>query len=118
MERSRSEHHPLSLALVYLNNGEKAEGEVAELENVFSGRLKSVAVDARIERFGELTYGIFYHGAKTGIAAWASRIQDGFPKDDAQLPGGVSVGGRGHARTSPERRRTSIRRNGGAAGSF
>ena len=91
MERSRSEHHPLSLALVYLNNGEKAEGEVAELENVFSGRLKSVAVDARIERFGELTYGIFYHGAKTGIAAWASRIQDGFPKDDAQLPGGVSV---------------------------
>ena len=80
------------MALDYLNNGEKAEGEVAELENVFSGRLKSVAVDARIERFGELTYGIFYHGAKTGIAAWASRIQDGFPKDDAQLPGGVSVG--------------------------
>jgi hypothetical protein len=92
MERARSEHHPLSLALVFLNGGEEHEGEVSDLESAFSSRLKGVAVDARVERFGELTYGIFYHGAKSGIAAWASRIQEGFPKEDADLPGGVSVG--------------------------
>jgi len=92
MERSRSADHPLSLALVYLNGGESAEGEVGELEEAMCSRLKNVALDARVERFGELTYGIFYHGAKAGIAAWAGRIQDGFPAEDTKLPGGVSVG--------------------------
>lgn len=92
MDRARSEKHPLSLALVYFNGGEDGSENVNELESAFYSRLKNVAVDARVERFGELTYGIFYHGAKAGIAAWASRIQEGFPKDHRALPGGVSVG--------------------------
>ncbi len=92
MERARSEHHPLSLALVHFNSGEDGSEDVSELESAFYTRLKNVAVDARVERFGELIYGVFYHGANPGIAAWASRIQEGFPKDHESFPGGVSVG--------------------------
>lgn len=96
MEQARSLSHPLSLALVYLNRGEALSGDgsadVEPLEESFSDRLRSVAVDARVERFGELTYGIFYHGAHEGLAHWASGIKDAFPDDDDEFEGGVSVG--------------------------
>lgn len=97
MERSRTLGHPLSLALVFLNKGEALDGEgrdarVAELEVAFEGRLREVAIDARIERFGELTFGVFYHGSRQNVAAWASRIQDAFREDESELVGGVSVG--------------------------
>jgi hypothetical protein len=96
MERARAMAHPLSLALVFLNQGEELAGDgstdVDSLESEFSERLKNVAVDARVERFGELTYGIFYHGSKEGVARWASGIQDAFPNEDESLAGGVSVG--------------------------
>lgn len=97
MERSKTLGHPLSLALVFLNKGEALNGEdretrVAELEVAFEGRLREVAIDARIERFGELTFGVFYHGARQNVAAWASRIQDTFREEETELVGGVSVG--------------------------
>lgn len=92
MDRARTDHHPLSLALVYFNGGEEESSNLTELEEKFKTRLKGVVVDARTERFGELTYGIFYHGEQTGVATWAGHIQEGFPVDDPQLPGGVSVG--------------------------
>jgi GGDEF domain-containing protein len=97
MERSRTLGHPLSLALVFLNKGESLAGDdresrVAELEIAFEGRLREVAIDARIERFGELTFGVFYHGARQNVAAWASRIQDAFRGDEPDSMGGVSVG--------------------------
>lgn len=96
MEQARSLSHPLSLALVYLNRGEALSGDgsadVAGLEEQFSSRLRSVALDARVERFGELTYGIFYHGAHDSLAEWASGIKNAFPEDAEDFEGGVSVG--------------------------
>ncbi|MDA0379541.1 MAG: hypothetical protein O2899_08615, partial [Bacteroidetes bacterium] len=96
MEQARSMSHPLSLALVYLNRGEALSGDgsadVDSLEKDFALRLRSVAIDARVERFGELTYGIFYHGAHEGLAHWASGIKEAFPEDDQEFEGGVSVG--------------------------
>lgn len=96
MEQARSLSHPLSLALVYLNRGEALSGDgsadVDGLEELFSKRLRSVALDARVERFGELTYGIFYHGAHDSLAEWASGIQNAFAEDAPDFEGGVSVG--------------------------
>jgi len=96
MVRARSTEHPLSLALVYLNRGEALSGDgvgsVHELEEAFSKRLRSVTLDARVERFGELTYGIFYHGELGGLANWAGGIKEAFPEDDQAFEGGVSVG--------------------------
>lgn len=96
MEQARSLSHPLSLALVYLNRGEALSGDgsadVDGLEDLFSKRLRSVALDARVERFGELTYGIFYHGAHDSLADWASGIKEAFPEHAQDFEGGVSVG--------------------------
>ncbi|MDA0683196.1 MAG: hypothetical protein O3A57_02110 [Bacteroidetes bacterium] len=96
MEHARTMALPLSLALVYLNRGEALSGDgsadVEGLEDSFSNRLRSVALDARVERFGELTYGVFYHGDHDQLAEWASRIKESFPDQDEPFEGGVSVG--------------------------
>lgn len=100
MERARSMAHPLSLALVFLNRGESlgessgdaAEEQLANAETAFESRLRDVVIDARVERFGELTYGVFYHGAPDGIAGWAAGLQASFEDENGDLEGGVSVG--------------------------
>lgn len=96
MEQARSLSHPLSLALVYLNRGEALSGDgsadLEDLDERFSTRLRSVALDARVERFGELTYGIFYHGNHDSLPEWASGIKEAFPEDAQDFEGGVSVG--------------------------
>jgi hypothetical protein len=96
MEQARTLSHPLSLALVYLNKGEALSGDgvgdIQDLEDQFESRLRSVALDARIERFGELTFGIFYHGDHDSLADWASGIKDAFPEEEKIFEGGVSIG--------------------------
>ncbi len=95
MERSRSMGHDLSLALVLLNKAEDGgvpEEQLEDLEVRFEGRLREIALDARIERFGELTFGVFYHGERESVAAWAARIQEAFDEEEAPLDGGVSIG--------------------------
>jgi len=96
MRQARSLSNPLALALVYLNKGEALSGDgmadIQLLEDQFESRLRSVARDARVERFGELTYGIFYHGAHDSLAAWASGIKDAFKVDEETFEGGVSIG--------------------------
>lgn len=102
MERARSMTHPLSLALVFLNRGEAlgdssgdadaVDEQLSDAETAFESRLRDVVIDARVERFGELTYGVFYHGAPDGIAAWAAGLQASFENENGVLEGGVSVG--------------------------
>jgi len=96
MERARSMSHPLALALVFLNRGEGLDEtdspEIHEMENAFEARLRQVASDGRIEQFGELTYGVFYHGEEEGVASWASHLQTSFVDEKGHLQGGVSVG--------------------------
>ncbi|HAY35945.1 MAG: hypothetical protein P8H65_09485 [Rhodothermales bacterium] len=92
MERARTHERSLSLVLVYLSQAEELDVDVDSVEESLCSRLKSIAVDARVERFGELTYGIFYQGSSQSVAGWAGRIQSAFPEDDDVLPGGVSVG--------------------------
>ncbi len=95
MERSRSMGYDLSLALVFLNKAEEdgvSNEDLDDLEIRFEGRLREVALDARIERFGELTFGVFYHGQQETVGAWAARIQEAFDEEAAPLDGGVSIG--------------------------
>lgn len=96
MERARAMSHPLSLALVFLNRGESlddaADEQLADAETAFESKLRDVVIDARVERFGELTYGVFYHGAPDGIAGWAAGLQASFEDENGILEGGVSVG--------------------------
>ncbi|GMQ81948.1 MAG: GGDEF domain-containing protein [Rhodothermia bacterium] len=96
MKRARTESHPLALALVYLNRGEdlgeRGVTEIHELESAFEARIRAVADDGRVEQFGELTFGVFYHGEVDRVASWASRIQTSFVDERGRLQGGVSVG--------------------------
>ncbi len=96
MERARSMSHPLALALVFLNRGEEmdesATEELEETESLFEARLREVANDGRVERFGELTYGVFYHGASESVPDWAGRLHASFKGESTTFQGGVSVG--------------------------
>jgi hypothetical protein len=96
MEQARRLSSPLSLAMVFLNRGETMAGAdddvITYVENQFEMRLKAVANDAMVEHFGELTFGIFYHGQETSVGAWAGNIQATFDAEEGDLDGGVSVG--------------------------
>lgn len=95
MKKAREDGVPLALAMVYLNRAEEVadQGEVSVMaaEQIMSKRLRDVAAPSRVERFGELTYGIFYH-APIEVDAWASRIQEALLEDPLLPEGGVSVG--------------------------
>ncbi len=96
MERARAHSHSLALALVYLNGGEKMaivdSEQIDIIENEFELRLKAVAKDGMVEHFGELTYGVFYHGRSESVAEWACHIHGSLAHEAGLLEGGVSVG--------------------------
>jgi PleD family two-component response regulator len=45
-----------------------------------------------VERFGELTFGVFYNGDVVDVEPWAERLQDEMSATDGLLAGGVSIG--------------------------
>jgi hypothetical protein len=96
MELARAQTTYLSLALVFLNSGEKMASATTEeidiVETEFELRLKAVATEGIVEHFGELTYGVFFHGPPENVAAWAGNLQSSFAHERGLLEGGVSVG--------------------------
>lgn len=96
MDRAREHEQPLALSLVFLNRAEvladEGIGAVAAAERMLKRRLEEATPDGRVERFGELTYGVFYPGDATEVEAWAAQIQHELDDDEGPLEGGVSVG--------------------------
>ncbi|WP_456428568.1 hypothetical protein [Rhodocaloribacter sp.] len=91
MTQARAEGRPLALALVYLDvsTGDEA-GDAGAADEAFRARLNEAVPGARVERFGELTYGVFHREPLADIEAWALGLQARL--DDASLPGDVFVG--------------------------
>ena len=94
MEQARARNQLLALALVYLNRAEALadEGVVAEAEHLLAARLQQATGHRRIERFGELTYGVFYDGDLPEVEAWGAQIQQALADETGLLEGGVSIG--------------------------
>lgn len=96
IERATRDDLPLALALVYLNQAERiadrGEREIARAERVLAGRLRKSAAKARVERFGELTFGVFFRVAGPEVEAWAVGLQQELAKATDVLQGGVSIG--------------------------
>ncbi|WP_072715434.1 hypothetical protein [Rhodothermus profundi] len=96
MTRARRLGEPLALALVHLNRADAiaTEGPVAlaAAEQALKAALQESAPDQRIERFGELTYGVFYRAPVPEVEAWAARLQAQLAKAGGWLEGGVSIG--------------------------
>ncbi|WP_457652276.1 hypothetical protein [Rhodocaloribacter sp.] len=96
MAQARADGRPLALALVYLDASAHTgaaddPGEaVTAADAALRARLNEAVPGARIERFGELTYGIFHREPLADIEAWALGLQDRL--DEAALPGDVFVG--------------------------
>jgi hypothetical protein len=87
---------PLALALVHLNRAEsiarRGEEAVSSAERLFEARLDQIAPTQRIERFGELTYGVFFHEAPEVVESWVADLEAAMAREQGELEGGVSVG--------------------------
>ena len=96
MEAAFAEDYPLALALVHLNRAEAiaedGEEAVAEAEQALYDRLVAAVPDGRVERFGELTFGIFYASDVAEVEPWAEQLQADMAEASGTLEGGVSIG--------------------------
>lgn len=86
----------LALVLVHLNRADsiarRGSDAVDLAEQHLRSRLEHNAPGRRVERFGELTYGIFVRSGVAEVESWAADLQDMMAKEAGELEGGVSVG--------------------------
>ncbi|MFT5142010.1 MAG: hypothetical protein ACI80V_001947 [Rhodothermales bacterium] len=93
MSAARGASRPLALALVYLNRANAlVENDRPSAESALESRLHAESGGGRVERFGELTYGILKTDTADHVADWASGLQARFNLETDQLRGGISIG--------------------------
>ncbi len=96
IDRARNQNHPLALALIYLNRAEQVADEggkaISDAEHAMATRLELAVNGGRLERFGELTYGIFQDESVSEVEAWALQLQDELVREGEHFEGGVSIG--------------------------
>lgn len=96
MQRAHTEGTPLALALVYLSRAEMiAEAgpvAVAEAEAALGEVLQAEAAPYRVERFGELTYGVFVPDEAEAVESWAVELQHAMDAAEGPAAGGVAIG--------------------------
>ncbi len=97
IQRAQSQDTPLALALVYLNCAEEIADEggqraVMQAESLLVRRLRETVRGARVERFGELLFGVFFKEEGDAVEQWAIRFQQDM-LNHSGLPGaGASIG--------------------------
>ena len=96
MAAAEAEGVPLALVLVHLNRAEsiarRGDEAVASAERHLRSRLEDLAPGLRVERFGELTYGLFVRRGVEEVESWAAELQETMARESGELEGGVSVG--------------------------
>jgi GGDEF domain-containing protein len=96
MDRADRNNTHLALVLVHLNRSESiaraGEKAVASAEKALRDRLYEAAPEQRVERFGELTYGVFFRGGLSHVEPWAINMQDQMDAATGELEGGASIG--------------------------
>ncbi|MFT4603663.1 MAG: hypothetical protein ACI9W4_000378 [Rhodothermales bacterium] len=91
MSNARGLAEPLALALVHLES-ELSDSDKTAAERVLAQRLASSSLEARVERFGDLTFGVMHRKSADDAARWASVLLQRFREDPSGLVGGLSVG--------------------------
>lgn len=96
MDAARNADDELALALVHLNRAEsiarRGDEAVASAERLFHARLDQLVPNQRIERFGELTYGIFFREGPDAVESQVADLETTMGREEGELEGGVSVG--------------------------
>lgn len=96
MQQVRSSDSPLALALVMLNRAEEISQArpklIDEMEEVLRDRLEQSADSLRVERFGDLMFGVFVWSPVSEVEAWALEVQEELDSLGGDFAGGVSIG--------------------------
>lgn len=92
IDLARRLHRPLALALVYLNSPETETEQVTAVEAALEASLRQHTPQGRVERFGELTFGVFYRDQAPQIEAWAMHLQEAVVRQNGLLAGELCVG--------------------------
>ena len=96
IENARGQSYPLALALIYLNSAEDVsktgEKAVVDAERIMADRLTNAVNGGRMERFGELTYGVFFTDDVSEVEAWALQLQEELVREGHYFENGVSIG--------------------------
>ena len=96
MNKARSEDQPLALALIYLNRAEEVASAgpkaLVDAERQMAARLEDAVNGGRLERFGELTYGVFHAEDVGEVETWALQLQEELLNEGSHFDGGVSIG--------------------------
>ncbi len=95
--QARDQGTPLALALVYLNRAEEVADEggkrvIMQAESLLVQRLRETVQGARVERFGELMFGVFFREEGVAVEQWAIRFQQDMLSYSGLLEDGVSIG--------------------------
>ena len=95
MAKAREFGTKLMFALIHLNDSEMiaADGRiaVAAAERALEAALKHASED-RVERFGELTYGVLHHSEDGEVEPWVQSLQQSLQSGRGALKGGSSIG--------------------------
>ena len=95
IERSRENNRSLALALIHPNNADevlrKGPESVAQTEYRLRQTLEETTPDGRVERFGELIYGVFYYDVDGSIDSWAQRVQSAFLENREAVNIGIAL---------------------------
>ncbi len=95
--RARGSSSPMALALVMLNRAEEISAQtsredVDKIEAELRARVEGSARDLRVERFGDLMFGVFVSQPVSSVEDWALNVHGDFEKLGGHFSGGVSVG--------------------------
>ncbi len=95
IERSRENNRSLALALIHPNNADAVlqagPESVAQTEYLLRQTLEETTPDGRVERFGELIYGVFYYDTDGSIDSWAEQVQTAFIENHEAVNIGIAL---------------------------
>lgn len=94
--RARARGQELALALVLLNNAESVSklgrGLIQQVEESMLKNLRRSAMSHRVEKFGELLFGVFTDGRRANLEVWHQQVRSAIAEDNVNLDGGVTIG--------------------------
>ena len=96
MAQARVRGQELALALVLLNDAESISklgpSLIQQVEESMQASLKRSAMSHRVEKFGELLFGVFTDGRRANLEIWHEQVRAAFAEDNDDLDGGVTIG--------------------------
>lgn len=97
MRNARAQEHPLALALVYLYGDVDAfaaaeDRSVEEAEEHVLAQLREMTPNGRVDRFGEMGFGVFHYGEVEEVTEWVKLAHETINARHSPEEGQISIG--------------------------